>query len=202
MVNIQNVLELLDMKAIDSYQRKYRWLSNFWPCIIEFEGLECSTLEHAFFVSAVKDHKLRKKIRDFQTPAEAKDFVEQNNLMTKDWTNKRQLRVMEELLMQKFGGKDPLLTRAFLATEGRDLIEGNNWGDTWWGVCDGIGHNKLGKVQMKVRSKLLKEKQKILRLVSKKYNNKDIAEALGITKRELYQKMLGYNIVNKEFWIQ
>ena len=32
-----------------------------------------------------------------------------------------------------------------------ELIEGNDWGDITWGVCNGIGENKLGKILMKLR---------------------------------------------------
>lgn len=31
------------------------------------------------------------------------------------------------------------------------IIEVNNWGDTYWGVCNGIGDNHLGKILMKIR---------------------------------------------------
>jgi hypothetical protein len=31
------------------------------------------------------------------------------------------------------------------------LIEGNTWGDTFWGVCNGVGENNLGKTLMNVR---------------------------------------------------
>jgi predicted NAD-dependent protein-ADP-ribosyltransferase YbiA (DUF1768 family) len=55
---------------------------------------------------------------------------------------------MEQLLRQKFAGP-----RAFLlaATSPAELIEGNTWHDTFWGVCDGIGENNLGRLLMKIR---------------------------------------------------
>jgi len=34
------------------------------------------------------------------------------------------------------------------------LIEGNTWGDTYWGVCRGRGSNNLGKLLMKIREVL------------------------------------------------
>lgn len=36
----------------------------------------------------------------------------------------------------------------------RELIEGNTWGDTFWGVCRGKGENNLGKILMRLRSEL------------------------------------------------
>ena len=39
-----------------------------------------------------------------------------------------------------------------------DLIEGNTWGDTFWGQVDGKGENKLGKLLMKIRDELMEGK--------------------------------------------
>lgn len=37
------------------------------------------------------------------------------------------------------------------------VYKGNYWKDTYWGVCNGVGENHLGKLLMKIREKL-KEK--------------------------------------------
>lgn len=34
------------------------------------------------------------------------------------------------------------------------LIEGNDWGDTFWGMVDGEGENNLGKILMRVREEI------------------------------------------------
>lgn len=36
-----------------------------------------------------------------------------------------------------------------------ELIEGNSWGDTFWGECNGIGENNLGKILMKIRKEIV-----------------------------------------------
>ena len=41
-----------------------------------------------------------------------------------------------------------------LATGKATLVEGNSWGDTFWGVCRGKGKNMLGKILMRVRKRL------------------------------------------------
>jgi hypothetical protein len=41
-----------------------------------------------------------------------------------------------------------------LLTGDEELIEGNFWGDVFWGVCNGVGKNHLGKILMEVRSEL------------------------------------------------
>ena len=46
------------------------------------------------------------------------------------------------------------LAEQLLATGDAELIEGNTWGDRTWGVCDGIGENRLGKTLMFIRAQL------------------------------------------------
>ena len=41
-----------------------------------------------------------------------------------------------------------------LETNTKELIEGNNHGDTYWGIVNGKGENMLGKLLMEVRSEL------------------------------------------------
>jgi predicted NAD-dependent protein-ADP-ribosyltransferase YbiA (DUF1768 family) len=60
---------------------------------------------------------------------------------------------MSDLLWQKF--QDPDLADRLRATRTRKLIEGNWWGDTYWGVSDGVGENQLGELLMRIRTKLL-----------------------------------------------
>jgi predicted NAD-dependent protein-ADP-ribosyltransferase YbiA (DUF1768 family) len=40
------------------------------------------------------------------------------------------------------------------ATGDEELVEGNWWNDTFWGVCNGVGENNLGKLLMKIRAEL------------------------------------------------
>jgi predicted NAD-dependent protein-ADP-ribosyltransferase YbiA (DUF1768 family) len=50
-------------------------------------------------------------------------------------------------------------------TKEKLLIEGNYWKDTFWGICDGIGKNYLGKILMEVREEF---KPSLLKFISKK----------------------------------
>ena len=36
-------------------------------------------------------------------------------------------------------------------TQNKYLEETNHWNDTFWGVCNGIGENMLGKILMEIR---------------------------------------------------
>ncbi len=57
---------------------------------------------------------------------------------------------MELVLRQKFS--HPGLLALLLATGDMELVEDNDWDDTYWGVCNGVGENNLGKLLMKIRA--------------------------------------------------
>lgn len=62
---------------------------------------------------------------------------------------------MRTLVREKF--RNPLLRAMLLATEDVELVEGNSWNDTFWGVCKGVGLNWLGQILMKVRDECRRE---------------------------------------------
>jgi predicted NAD-dependent protein-ADP-ribosyltransferase YbiA (DUF1768 family) len=59
---------------------------------------------------------------------------------------------MELGLRLKFQNSD--LAEKLIATGDEELVEGNTWGDRVWGVCDGEGENRLGKLLMKIREEI------------------------------------------------
>lgn len=46
------------------------------------------------------------------------------------------------------------LRKKLLATGDAELVENNTCGDVFWGICDGVGENHLGKILMLVRDRL------------------------------------------------
>ncbi len=73
-------------------------------------------------------------------------------LIRSDWDNIK-FKMMLDIVSIKFlVNKD--LAKLLLSTGDKELIEGNYWRDTYWGVYNGIGKNLLGKILMKVRSDL------------------------------------------------
>lgn len=74
-----------------------------------------------------------------------------------DWDSENH-KVMREVIRAKFAENDDLAS-ALLQTGTAILIEGNNWGDTYWGMmetspCVWIGENHLGKILMAERDRL------------------------------------------------
>lgn len=68
-----------------------------------------------------------------------------------DWPYIR-LEVMRDLLRQRFA--DPERARRLLATGDAELVHGNPWRDTFWGVWQGVGENHLGRLLMALRDEL------------------------------------------------
>lgn len=135
------------MKPIDTFDGKNAFLSNFYHSPIRYEGLEYPTVEHCYQALKTLDETERLNIRNNKSPGQAKRLG-RKVVLRKDWENIK-LRVMFELLIQKFSS--PELLELLLNTGDAELIEGNYWRDHFWGICNGVGENHLGKLLMKIR---------------------------------------------------
>lgn len=133
---------------INGFKSCFRFLSNFEPCVVEFDGHMYPTVEHAYQAAKTVNEAEREKVRICSTPGQAKRL---SYKLTKrqDWDSVR-VGIMEGLLRQKFS-KGTGLWEALQATDGVYLEETNTWKDTFWGVCDGKGENVLGKLLMQIR---------------------------------------------------
>lgn len=135
---------------IESFQGVHRWLSNMSCVVIEFEGDYYPSTEHAYMAAKTLNLKERKPFQiggDLVSPYEAKKAGRTVTLRD-DWNDARDV-VMTNIIAQKYS-KTPYKELLDL-TGDRELVEGNTWGDTYWGVCNGEGKNKLGKMIMAQR---------------------------------------------------
>jgi ribA/ribD-fused uncharacterized protein len=133
---------------IGPFSGAFRFLSNFFPSPIEFEGLTYPTVEHAFQAAKTLKHAERERIRQLASPGEAKRAG--RRVALRPDRDQIKLRLMKQLIQQKF--TDPALHSRLLKTYPRALVEENNWGDQFWGVCGGVGENHLGRILMEVRA--------------------------------------------------
>jgi ribA/ribD-fused uncharacterized protein len=140
-----------DAAEIDAFTDEYDFLSNFFFAPVHMDGASYPTVEHAFQAAKTFDAKERARVRGCSTPAQAKG-VGRSVTLRKDWESVK-LGIMEALVREKFTKHDELRTK-LLATGERRLIEGNTWGDAFWGVCRGRGKNHLGRILMRVREGL------------------------------------------------
>lgn len=90
-------------KSIDSFNGRYRFLSNFAPCKVTYEGIEYSSTEHAYQAAKTLDTKVRKFIAEAETPGEAKKRG-QKCILRPEWETIK-LDVMLDLLKQKLGSQ-------------------------------------------------------------------------------------------------
>ena len=139
------------MKDITSFHGSNRFLSNFWPCNIVLDGEYYWTVEHAYQAAKTLELDDRKRVQKASTPGQAK-ALGRHLVMRIEW-DVIKLRVMTDLVWQKFSN-NPDLRKKLLDTKSARLVEGNTWGDTFWGVCNGVGENHLGDILMRTRTML------------------------------------------------
>ncbi len=138
---------------INEFHGEYRWLSNFWPIPIKYNGLTFPSVENAYMS--------RKNNSDIWVDfcANEKDVKKVNKLsreikLVSNW-DEIKVDIMEELIRIKF--KDEELKNKLLDTGEILIQEGNDWGDTFWGIDldTGNGKNILGKIIMKIRDEIM-----------------------------------------------
>lgn len=129
------------------FKNKYYFLSNMYPCDIE---AVVGDKKYSFICveSAYQAHKCPNKSSQFVSlnGYEAKKLGKKVELRN-DW-NKIKVGLMKELVKQKFSKPD-LLAKLKSITD--EIVETNNWGDTFWGKCNGKGQNVLGQILMEIR---------------------------------------------------
>jgi N-glycosidase YbiA len=136
---------------IGQFNGYYSFLSNFHYQPVHYDGITYPTSEHAFQAAKSLDSRERARIADCATPGIAKRAGRMLALRP-DWEAVK-LQIMEEIVRIKF--ENPNLASLLKATDNEELVEGNTWNDTFWGVCKGRGSNHLGKILMRIRSDLI-----------------------------------------------
>lgn len=139
------------MKVIDRFRREWAWLSNFWHEPVLWRGVEFQCAEAAY--QAAKFPRATWCRFEGLSGLAAKRLGNAMPLDQERWTVLRRVCVMRSVLRAKFtpGGE---CARLLLLTGEALLVEGNTWGDAFWGVCDGVGSNVLGKLLMDRRAEL------------------------------------------------
>ena len=144
------------MDKISAFIGEYRWLSNFWMLSqpIYFMGRYFRSTEHLYQACKASNSLDFDSIAVASTPGEARKRGKKIKVRD-DW-DEIKLCVMQVALRLKFA--IPELREKLLATGNTKLVEGNSWGDAWWGVDEktGQGHNYLGKMLMKLRDEYKK----------------------------------------------
>lgn len=135
------------MTKIWEFRGNYRWLSNFWPAEVILDGWIFQSVENAY--QAAKTHPSQRGPFRVCTAAQAKRLGRAVE-MRPEWEQEK-VPTMRALIAQKFS-PDSELGERLKATGDCYIVEGNHWGDTFWGVCRGRGENWLGRLIMERRT--------------------------------------------------
>ncbi len=136
---------------VTSFSGEHRWLSNFWPCEFTWRGLQWHNIETAYQAEKCSFCSDYARIHGASTPGLAKKLG-RNVAMKPDW-GQIKVPTMRALLQIKFAAGTQLAGQ-LLRTGDAELIEGNTWGDRFWGKCNGVGENQLGRLLMEQRAAL------------------------------------------------
>lgn len=159
--------KIVKVKGGLAFHSEHAWLSNFFPCQIEIQGLTFKSAEQAFqYTRAIhlKDTHLANLILRSRNAKEAKLLSHGNNKTTPEWDNDR-FDVMRHVVTQKFTQNYELGGR-LVSTGQHNLIEATI--DGFWGakasitsksIRDGtwMGANFLGKILVEVRNELRRD---------------------------------------------
>lgn len=148
------------LNVIKQFRGEYRWLSNFHPfdtpatITIRGKKYEIPTAEHWYVMEKTNCDATKIHILNERSPGNVKKFGRMLDVVPN--FDETKLEVMRYIVYYKYSSVSPVLKDRLLATGDEIIQEGNNWGDTYWGVClkTGKGENNLGKLIMECRSTL------------------------------------------------
>lgn len=143
-------------RPITAFNGAYFYLSNFYvaPIPMPDESMPyAQTVEHRFQALKSLDPEQIRWVLDSPSASASKQRGRQVTLRP-DWE-----RIKDEVMLESLRAKFTLhnnLRLNLLATAPAELIEGNNWGDTYWGFDTSLnrGENLLGRLLMQVREEL------------------------------------------------
>jgi len=150
---------------ISEFNGEYRFLSNFYPSKIIYDGIEYPSVEYAFQALKTFDIEMRKTISKLSTPGIAKRYGK-ILILRDDWEDVK-FQIMENCLRLKFHNGSEL-AKKLVDTYPSNLVEGNVWHDNIWGSCSCKkclqlpSFNNLGKLLMKIREELVPEENRLI----------------------------------------
>ena len=151
---IMNREERVTWNSITDFSGEYEFLSNFYEVSVEYNGLTYGSTEAAFQAQKCMTDEERIAFTKYG-PGKSKSEGKRVKLRP-DWEDVK-VGIMEDIIRAKFTQHEEL-ARRLLDTGEKILVEGNDWGDVFWGVDTrtGEGENHLGKILMKIRNELIK----------------------------------------------
>lgn len=151
-----------DNQNIKGFFSEYRYLSNFYACLVCHDTLPFPSSEHAYMFAKLDQSKMS----DIEIKSEYDKVFNMTAREVKKWGQTVDLRpdwekikydIMATIVFDKFS-RNLDLREKLLATGDKYLEELNWWHDICWGVdIKKGGSNWLGKILMKTREFWKKE---------------------------------------------
>lgn len=145
-------------EEIKFYSEKAKWgeFSNFALYPIKINGVVWPTTEHYFQAQKFEDKTYVSKIRTCASPMKAAELGRSRKMkIKKKWDNIKD-NVMYDAVWAKFTQHQDL-QELLLSTKEAVLIEHTELDAYWGDGGNGKGKNRLGKILMKIRSRLKNE---------------------------------------------
>lgn len=137
--------------VIDSFTGEYAWLSNFDTTPFMSGGSTVRSVEHMYQACKAVSRSDQEVILAASTPGLAKKLGRKVKLVD-NWEEVKDSTMLACLIL-KFS-QNQHLAQKLVDTGDAMLIEGNWWGDKYWGVCKGEGKNMLGYMLMGLRDEI------------------------------------------------
>lgn len=118
--------------VINEFTGEYEFLSNYFPCTVSYNGHIFTSSEAAYQAQKCVHREDIEAIAQMKTADEAKQYAKTMDKRT-DWDMIKE-KIMYKVVKQKFI-QNSSLGQKLLDTENAYLIEGNNWGDQFWGFA-------------------------------------------------------------------
>ena len=171
------------------FKDEYAFLSNMYSCPVKYDGETFPCVETAFqFMKCVTDSDREQFINSngYWVNGYAARSIGRKVKLRDDW-NEVKVDIMKELLEDKFYHNEKF--REGLKLTGKiEIVEDNDWGDTFWGQCKGKGENMLGKLLMEIRADIQKMDGYPIKVI--------VAGSRSFDNYELLKEKLDYYLKN------
>jgi ribA/ribD-fused uncharacterized protein len=156
--------------VVPEFRDEYFFLSNFFPASFIWRRIEFPTGEHAFSYAKgffcndlVKQKQHFDNVLTAPTPNKAKYYGRSVKINVEEW-DKHKIMYMREIVHARFAQNTSNVDMVgkLINTGAMMLVEGNDWGDKFWGRAldkdtgKRVGYNTLGALLMEERGYWLK----------------------------------------------
>lgn len=147
--------------VVPEFKGEFFFLSNFYAAPFIWRNVEWETAEHAFQAAkgihmddAVEGNTYMNKVKQAPSPTQAKRLGRSVKIDLDTWEASK-VMYMREIVHAKFSLVSGLAGQ-LINTGAMLLVEGNDWGDTFWGRSRNsegkiVGLNTLGTLLMEER---------------------------------------------------